>query len=110
MGAPVVNDVDARSGLVLLAVEEVTKTPVEALLGRGRWSDYVESRYLAAYVLRTGLGLSYPAIGRVLNRSHSTVIHGIRKITREIRTSVILSETVEAIRDEWKQLAEEVDE
>lgn len=44
------------------------------LLSKRRTADLVEKRKLIAKDLRE-LGLSYPAIGKLLNRHHTTVMH-----------------------------------
>lgn len=40
----------------------------------------VEARHLAMYQMRDQLGWSYPWIGRFLDRDHTTVIYGCRKV------------------------------
>ena len=49
------------------------------LFGRSRTSRVCLVRHLFAYGLRL-LGYSYPEIGRVLRRDHTTVMSGIKKI------------------------------
>lgn len=41
-------------------------------------------RHVAFYLLKEVLGLSLPETGRVMNRDHTTVLHGIRQIKRLI--------------------------
>lgn len=57
---------------------------VRDLRGPRRTAMHTASRHLAAYVLRTRCGLSFPKIGRCIGRHHSTAIHGVRKIERSL--------------------------
>ena len=54
-------------------------TPAD-LESASRETAFVRPRQLAMYVLRHGLRLSYPAIGRLLHRDHTTVLHSLRVI------------------------------
>ena len=40
---------------------------------------YVDARWVCAEALRRKGRLSFPAIGRLLNRDHTTVMHGCRE-------------------------------
>jgi hypothetical protein len=44
----------------------------------------MEARQITGYVLRRTLGLSLTAVGRLLGRDHSTVLHWERKVVREM--------------------------
>lgn len=49
------------------------------LLSRDRHSNIAAARAVAAWLLREH-GLSFPVIGRVLRRDHSTVLVAVRKV------------------------------
>jgi chromosomal replication initiator protein len=51
-----------------------------ALKSRLRSQTVVNARHVAIYLVRTRLGNSYPEIGRVFGRDHSTVLMAVRKI------------------------------
>jgi chromosomal replication initiator protein len=54
-----------------------------SLLGERRSRSIARPRQMLMYILRTELGLSLEEIGRVVGgRDHSTVIHGVDKITK----------------------------
>ena len=62
-------------------------------ISSGRKSrDLVKPRYIAMYILRK-MGLSYPAIGRELNKNHATCINGCRAV---------------AAKPEWLRIANEL--
>ena len=52
--------------------------PVVHMTGRTRKRAYVIARYRCAVRLR-GMGLSYPSIGRLLNRDHTTIMDLLNK-------------------------------
>jgi chromosomal replication initiator protein len=51
----------------------------EDLLGPCRARDFTTPRFEAMHRMREELGFSYPHIGRVFNRDHTSVLHGIRR-------------------------------
>lgn len=69
---------DARSiveqiaGRYSIGVRELMSSDRSRRLIRPRWHAY--------FALREA-GFSYPAIGEIMNRDHSTVMHGIRKLS-----------------------------
>lgn len=52
---------------------------IEELRSPRRARKYVEARQEAAYLLCRLTSLSYPAIGRILDRDHTSIIHSVRK-------------------------------
>jgi chromosomal replication initiator protein len=70
------------------------------LRGRARSKEIVLPRQVAMYILREETGSSLVEIGELLGgRDHSTVMHGIDKIVREIETNTTLRGHVTAIRE-----------
>ncbi|HMM43192.1 MAG TPA: chromosomal replication initiator protein DnaA, partial [Thermomicrobiales bacterium] len=84
-------------------LDEVTrfyKATLTDLRGRGRSKEVVLPRQVAMYVLREETGSSLVEIGALLGgRDHSTVMHGIAKIEREIETNTALRQQVSTIRE-----------
>lgn len=72
---------------------------VEDLRGSCRKSRLVFARQIAMYMMRQNLGLSLEKVGDTLGgRDHSTVIHGVDKIDRAIRTNISLRDEVSRVR------------
>lgn len=71
-------------GEILSACCEYTGVPTGAVLSDRRDATVVQARWLAMYLMRDDLHLSYPKIGTHLNRDHSTVMHGVNKMQRFI--------------------------
>lgn len=65
---------------VIERVSEIYKVPAEEIRGTCRKRHIVEARWVCAYVLRKRNGLSYPAIGRLLNRDHTSIMHACESL------------------------------
>jgi chromosomal replication initiator protein len=85
---------------VLGEVTKHFKTSLTDLRGRGRSKDVVLPRQIAMYILREETGSSLVEIGQYLGgRDHSTVMHGIGKMEREIEANATVRQHVSTIRE-----------
>lgn len=72
------------------------------LTGQRRTRAISDARHIAMYLLREDLALSLPQIGQLLGgRDHTTVAHGVEKITGELRSN-------EQMRRDMAQLREKI--
>ncbi len=62
-------------------VADYFKVPLRDLRGSSKARRVSRPRMVAMYLLRQVSELSYPEIGFLLGRDHSTVMSGIRKVT-----------------------------
>lgn len=69
------------TGEFLRGVCELTGIEMAWLLGPARRRQVSEPRFIAFWGLRHLAGLSYPQIGKLMRRDHSTVIYGARNAT-----------------------------
>ena len=69
---------------VVLAVARYYGVNADDLKGRSRHKQIVEPRQIAMYLLREDAHLSTPEVGRMLNRDHTTVLHGIKQVASDI--------------------------
>jgi len=80
-------------------IEHVTryyKIPMDVFLSRDRAHKIAHPRQVAMYLMYRHCGhLSYPAMGRMLNRDHTTVIKGIRSLESRMADRPFLRITVE---------------
>jgi chromosomal replication initiator protein len=76
-----------------------------ALKGAKRDRPIARPRQVFMYLCRTELGLTHEDIGGALGgRDHTTVMHGVETITRELSTNIRLREAVEGIKQKlWAQ-------
>jgi chromosomal replication initiator protein len=72
----------------------------EEIAGKGRRRDIVVPRQVAMYLIRSETGSSLVEIGNSLGgRDHSTIVHGIEKVERQIDTDQRLRTEILAIRE-----------
>jgi len=76
-----------------------------AIKGAKRDRPIARPRQVFMYLCRTELGLTHEDIGGALGgRDHTTVMHGVETITRELSTNTRLREAVEGIKQKlWAQ-------
>jgi uncharacterized protein (DUF433 family) len=67
---------------------------IEDLKGTTRLKEVAQARQLAAYLLRTINKLSYPAIGKIMEKNHTTIIHSCKKITNDLAENPKFKESV----------------
>lgn len=73
---------------------------VADILSPKRDKDIVVPRQVAMYILRSELHLSFPKIARELGRKdHTTAIHSVEKIEKELRTDETLRIAVNEIKE-----------
>ena len=71
------------------------------LTGRRRTADVARARQIAMYLLREENSLSLPAIGEHLGgRDHSTVSHGVEKISKDMQSDEVLRQAVTKLRNQ----------
>lgn len=74
--------------------------PLEDILGPKRDKDIVVPRQVAMYMLRSELHMSFPKIARELGRKdHTTAIHSVEKIERQIHLDNDLRSSVSNIKE-----------
>lgn len=73
---------------------------LDDILGPKRDKDIVLPRQIAMYLLRSELHLSFPKVAKELGRKdHTTAIHSVDKIEKNIRLDQIIRQHVNEIRD-----------
>ncbi|MGI8475078.1 MAG: chromosomal replication initiator protein DnaA [Thermomicrobiales bacterium] len=92
--------VKATAGSVLDAVAASYRVTLHDLRGRSRSRDIVLPRQVAMYLMREETSASLADIGQELGgRDHTTVMHGIEKIERELKTDTGLRSQMISIRE-----------
>ena len=74
-----------RIDTILRIVCSSTGVSKRELLAANRSQKIVNARHVAMWLLRRHTFLSLPAIGRILHRDHSSVLHGVRRVEAELR-------------------------
>jgi chromosomal replication initiator protein len=84
---------------ILQAVSSYYGVPIPAITGKSRAKQIAEARHVAMYLLREDGDLALKQIGLLLGkRDHSTVIHGVQKITHCLISDPRLSAQLSEIR------------
>lgn len=72
----------------------------EQICSPSRSKEIVVPRQIAMFLLRSELHLSFPNIARELGRKdHTTAIHSVEKIEKEIKLNPIIRENIASLRD-----------
>jgi len=69
----------------------------QMLLSRRRTTHVALPRQVAMYLCRKLLDASYPRIGNLFGRDHTTALHGVRTISTRMQSDSSLHDTVELI-------------
>ena len=84
-------------------IARILKFDVEALKGKSRQRPLVTARQIAMYVFREQTDLSYPSIARLFGgRDHTTVIHAVEKIQRQMGERQAIYEQVTDVLQKLK--------
>ncbi len=85
--------------IVLEAASKLFDFSLEDLCGPARKRPLVDARQIAMYVMRELTELSYPSIGEQFGgRDHTTVLHAVQKITRQMKEKRAVFDQVTHLR------------
>ncbi len=88
---------------VIKAVANYYNVETSDLLGKNRVKELVYPRHIAMYLLKTKLNYSYPQVGQALGgRDHTTVMHAVNKIIKELKQNSGLEADLAAIQQGLK--------
>lgn len=88
--------------IISVVADYYSLTPAQ-LIGTSRAGNIILARHLAMYLVRLILDLPFARIGLVFgNKDHSTVMSGVRKVEKELKTNAALQVVVSEIRKELK--------
>ncbi len=85
---------------IIEIVSDFYNVQPEDLLKQSRKKEYVNPRQIAMYIIRKELETSLPSIGEFFGgRDHTTVIHAIDKVEKNIKEKSGLKQEIDLIRD-----------
>lgn len=74
------SDISLESQKVLQKVAQAYNFTVDDLINHDRTPSLVQARHIVMYLLRTDLALSFPNIAVLLDRDHTTILYGCKKV------------------------------
>lgn len=88
------------SKIIIERTAKYFQVPLDELLSTRRDKEIVVPRQIAMYLLRSELHLSFPKIAHELGRKdHTTAIHSVEKIERELHLDALLKEQLGEIKE-----------
>ena len=85
--------------VIIDEVEKYYHLPQGSLKTKKRSNDVAYPRHIAMYLAREVLGESYPQIGEVFGRDHSTVMSAVRKVKSNLSGDTELAEKLQELVD-----------
>ncbi len=85
--------------MVLRVAADFFDVTLAELVGRNRSAKIALPRQVVMYVMREEVGASLQQIGNALQRDHTTVMHGIERIAREMDGDAQLAQSVSSLRN-----------
>jgi chromosomal replication initiator protein len=86
-----------RAREIVSAVAEFYGYAEVLIIGRRRPAQLAQARLVAMYLVREHTALSYPEIGHLFGRDHSTIIHAHNRIRQLITHDKRVARSVEMI-------------
>ena len=74
------------------------------ILGQKRNKDIMLARHVCIYIIRSQTDMSYPSIGRLFNRDHSTIMSSINTIEKRIQEDSEMESDIQDIIKEIKNM------
>lgn len=71
--------------------------PKEEILGRSRTKDINNARQVACYLMKYELKMSFPSIGRVFERDHSTIMNAVTRIEKSLKLDISMREQINSL-------------
>ncbi len=93
-GANPFQRVPGRAMSIVASVGRDFGLSLEDMIGAGRNRHMAKARFIAYRLLRN-LGLSTPHIGRILDKDHTTVMHGLQRFEVEVIRDDFFAEVYE---------------
>lgn len=84
---------------VVIAVARYYGVTVQDIVCSKRHRKLVHPRQVAMYLARELTGQTYPAIGRVMDRDHATIMSGVRRIAKLRETDPKLAGEIKELTD-----------
>ncbi len=90
---------EVTAQLIIEVVSEHFQVSLDQLISKSRSKDIARPRQIAMYLCKTMTDIQLESIGSMLGgRDHSTIIHGIQKISEEYESNASTRSLIETIK------------
>lgn len=98
------NNYDLR--VIIKEFAELAEVKPEDFIKRDKSQPIADWRHVMIFSMKLYTGLSYPKIGLIINRDHSTIIHAVKMGEKIVKANPFLYEIIEKVFDkaEWAEL------
>ncbi|MBQ5777598.1 MAG: chromosomal replication initiator protein DnaA [Oscillospiraceae bacterium] len=84
---------------IIKAVAKYFEITYEDIVGKDRSQKMVEPRKIAMYMVRDMTHLSFPKMGEVFNKDHTTVMHSIDTLEERLKDDAVLREKIQDVKN-----------
>lgn len=96
---PVISRQNVKPSAIIRAVTSHFHVSANTLRGESRKKEYVQARHIAMFLMKSELDVPYTEIGSTFGgRDHSSVMHAVQKIEKEMKENSTINQHVSAIR------------
>ncbi len=96
---PVITRQNVKPSSIVRAVTSHFHVSANTLRGESRKREYVTARHIAMYLMKSELDVPYAEIGHTFGgRDHSSVMHAVAKIEKDMKENSTLNQHISAIR------------
>jgi hypothetical protein len=98
------NNYDVR--VVIKEFAKLAEVEPENFLKRDKSQPIADWRHVLIFSLKLHTGLSYPKIGLIMKRDHSTIVHAVKMGEKIVKENTFLYEVIEKVFDkaEWAEI------
>jgi len=84
---------------IIKAVAKYFNISADDILGKDRSSKISEPRKIAMYMVRDMTHESFPKMGKVFDRDHTTIKHAVDTLEEQLRTDPVLKEKINDVKN-----------
>ena len=88
---------------IFVAVEKKYGVTKADLTGKSRVKEVAQARHVTIYLIRTITEMSLPAIGKLFNRDHTTILSSLDAIDKKIASSTAFEVDINNLIKEIKE-------
>jgi chromosomal replication initiation ATPase DnaA len=92
--------------MIVMMVSEQRNVKIEDILSTSRRREHVFARNLCYFFIYHLLSFALTDIGKLFTKDHSSVIHGLKSIGRDIKQDTQLNLDFEKLKRQFKEITE----